>query len=327
MKASAKANSNIAFVKYWGKRDTKLIIPTNPSISMTMEGLTTHTTIEFSSEYTENEVVLNGKGQSGKSLEKISTQVERIKKLANCALNYKLVSKNNFPTAAGMASSASGFAALSTAAAAALGLELDRKELSILSRRGSGSACRSVHGGYVEWLMGDSNDTSYANQIADENHLDIRNIIAVVAAGEKKISSRVGMQTTIDTCPLYKARLEAVKQTYKDVREGILEKDFTKIGKAAELDMLIMHATMMTTVPSLLYWAPATVAVLHAVYDMREEGLEAYSTIDAGPNVHVLTLPKNEKEVTKRLESIAGVESLIHTKPGKGAELVSEGLF
>jgi len=326
MKASATANSNIAFVKYWGKSDAKLFLPTNPSISMTMDALRTHTTIEFSREH-KNEIILNDVAQTGKSLEKITAHIERIKSLAKCELPYKMMSDNNFPTAAGLASSASGFAALTIAASSALGLDLDGRQLSIISRQGSGSSCRSIFGGYVEWLEGNSSETSYANQIADENHLDIRNVIAIVDADEKKISSRAGMATTIATCPLHKARLEAVKQTYNDVREGILERDFTKIGKASEFDMLIMHATMMTTRPALIYWAPGTVSILHAVDDWRAEGLEAYCTIDAGPNVHVLTLPEHEREVEKRLREIHGVRDILKTRPGSAATVVKEEQF
>lgn len=326
MKSSAVANSNIAFVKYWGKRDTQLMTPMNSSISMTMDGLQTHTTIEFAKDLG-NDVLLNGKKEDGKSLEKIVTHIQRIKALASSDLPFRMESENNFPTAAGLASSASGFAALTVAAADALGLELDGRQLSILSRQGSGSSCRSIFGGYVEWHAGDSSESSYAEQIADEDYFEIRNLIAIVDAAEKKISSRAGMATTVENCPLYGARLDAVQQTLKDMRRGILEKDFSLTGATTEFDMYLMHATMMTTRPALLYWAPGTVSILRAVGDWRNEGLEAYCTIDAGPNVHVLTLPENQREVEKRLGGIQGVSDIIKTRPGKGAQVVKEGLF
>ncbi len=326
MKASAKANSNIALVKYWGKRDYSLKTPLNSSISMTMEGLTTHTTIEFS-EGGGGSVALNGKEQSGKSLEKIAAHIDLLQSKAGTDLDYRMESENSFPTAAGLASSASGFAALTVAAAEALGLELDGKELSILSRQGSGSSCRSIFGGFVEWLAADKSEESYARQIADQDHLDVRNLIAIVDAEEKKTSSRAGMAATVETCPLHPCRMEAVEGTFREVRKAVLEGDFTRMGEAAEFDMLLMHATMMTTKPPLIYWAPATLSVLRAVMDWREEGLEAYSTIDAGPNVHVLTLPENEKETRERLEGIDGVKRVIATKSGDGARVVKEALF
>ena len=158
MKASAIAHSNIAFVKYWGKKDPKKFIPTRSNISMTLDALTSTTTIEFSNDFEKDAIIINGKEQVGKPFEKAVRHIDTIRKFANANEKVKIMSENNFPTAAGMASSASGFAAMTVAANEALQLGLNEKQMSILSRQGSGSSCRSIKGGFVEWHTGNTSE-------------------------------------------------------------------------------------------------------------------------------------------------------------------------
>ncbi|MFZ3077938.1 MAG: diphosphomevalonate decarboxylase [Candidatus Aenigmatarchaeota archaeon] len=327
MKCTAIANSNIALIKYWGKANDRLFLPTNSSLSMTLGGLNSHTTVDFSADYEEDTVNIDGKNMDGEKREKVVRHLNLIRSIANSKLNAKVVSRNNFPSAAGMASSASGFAALTVAACASLGMNLDKKQVSILSRQGSGSSCRSIYGGYVEWIKGKQNEDSYALQLADENYFDIRDIIAIVEQEEKKVSSRAGMTETIKTCPLYSSRVNAAEENLIKIKKAIKEKNFGEIGKISEFDCLLMHATMLTTLPSLIYWSPETIRIIKTVQSWREESLEAYFTIDAGPNVHILSLPENVKEIEGRLRELEGVRNIMSCKIGGDAKITEEHLF
>ncbi|MBU0953494.1 MAG: diphosphomevalonate decarboxylase [Nanoarchaeota archaeon] len=329
MKATAIANANIALIKYWGKRDADLMLPNNGSLSMTVDGLHTKTTVEFG-DFEADTLTMNGESVEGKELDQVIKHLDLVRGMANINKKAKVASENSFPTAAGLASSASGFAALSVAAAKAAGLDLDEKQLSILSRRGSGSASRSVGAGFIEWLKGEQadGDDSYGKQVATPDHWPaFRMIVAITATGEKKIKSRAGMSQTIKTSPMYQGWLDTVPADLDVVRQGIRDKDFTKVGETAERNGLKMHATMITTIPTILYWNPTTIAIMHAIQDWRDEGLESYFTMDAGPQVKVFCLEKDVPELQKRLQEIPGVRETIIGKPGQAARLVEEHLF
>jgi diphosphomevalonate decarboxylase len=329
MKATAIANANIALVKYWGKRNKELILPQNGNISMTCDGMTTKTTVEFSNKYKEHTVIINDE-EFKKDEKDIHGHLDRICKLADIKQHARVVSESNFPVAAGLASSASGFAALTVAAAAAVGLKLSLRELSILTRQGSGSACRSIFGGFVEWYRGERADglDSYAESIVDKNYWpDFRMITTIVEVKKKPVTSRAGMAQTVETCPYYKGWLKTVDDDLKLVKEGIKERNFEKVAQTAEFNCLKMHATMITTKPPIIYWIPATIEIIHAIHRMREGGIPVYFTIDAGPNVKVLCLEKHEKEVNKRLQELEGVIKTIICKPGEEAKLTNHHLF
>lgn len=333
MKASAIANANIALVKYWGKRNKELMLPNNGSISMTTEGLCAHTTVEFDEKYTQDQLVLNGneiKPGTEDYDDYVGKFLSVVRQISGTNLKVKIVSNNNFPTASGLASSAAGFAALAAAVSKALNLPMDAKNLSILARRGSGSATRSVLGGFVEWKRGEKEDgsDSYAEQIVDENFWpEFRMIICVTSKKEKKVKSRAGMAQTVKTSPMYKAWLETVDNDLETVRKAILEKDFTTVGKTAEENCLKMHATMITTKPPIIYWNAGTMEIIHAVMDWRDEGLESYFTIDAGPQVKIMCLEKDVNEIVKRVKQFSHIEDVIITKPGSGVKIVDDHLF
>jgi len=331
MKASAVANSNIALVKYWGKRDERLILPQNGSISMTTEGMSTHTTVEFDSRYRRDVIILNGKElEESETKEEIVRQMGNIRNHAGSKERAKVMSFNNFPTGAGLASSAGGIAALTAAACEALGLRLNGKELSILARLGSGSACRSIYGGFVEWLRGSREDgkDSYAKQLAAETHWpDFRMVVAVTSKREKKVRSRMGMKASVETSAFYKGWLDSVEEDLDSVRKGILKKDFREVGETAEHNCLKMHSIMLAAKPSILYWLPSTVEIMRNVHEWRENGLECYFTIDAGPQVKLICLEKDIPAIQERLKSIKGVEDMIFTKPGQGAGVTEDHLF
>lgn len=328
-KTTAIANANIALVKYWGKRNKELILPYNGSISMTLDGLFTTTTVEFSGKYKEDLIIINDE-ELKKDEKDILGHLDRIRKMAGIKDKAKVVSQSNFPVAAGLASSASGLAALTLAATKVAGLDLDKKELSILARQGSGSSCRSIYGGFVEWLKGEKEDgsDSYAQQIADKNYWpEFRMIVTILSKEKKEIGSRAGMAQTVETCPYYDGWLKTIEEDLKNVREGILAKDFSKVGLQAEYNCLKMHALMMTTKPAIIYWRPATIEIIQNVISWRQKGLECYFTIDAGPNVKVLCLAKDEKEINQRLLKLKGVIKTIIAKPGDEAKIIDKHLF
>jgi len=329
MKATAIANANIALVKYWGKRDEKSILPYNGSISMTCNGLFTITTLEFSKEYKKDRIVINDE-ELRKDEKDIMGQIERIRKMAGIREKTKIVSESNFPVAAGLASSASGLAALTLAATKAVGLNLNQKELSVLTRRGSGSACRSIFGGFVEWLRGEKEDgsDSYTKQIVDKNYWpDFRMITTIVTEIKKKVGSRAGMAQTVETCPYYESWLKTVNQDLDIIREGILKRDFRTVGLQAEYNCLKMHALMMTTNPPIIYWIPATMEIIQNVIAWREKGLECYFTIDAGPQVKIICLEKDIPKIKGKLKNIKGIKKIIVCKPGDGTKIINKHLF
>jgi diphosphomevalonate decarboxylase len=230
-------------------------------------------------------------------------------------------SRNEFPAGAGLASSASGFAALAVAASAAAGLSLSQADLSRLARRGSGSACRSVPGGFVEWTAGDDDRSSYAYSIAPAEHWDLHDVVALIDLGHKAVGSTEG-HAVADTSPLQAARIASVANRLEKARAAVLNRDFASLAEVVELDSLMMHAVMITSSPVLMYWQPATIAVMQAVSEWRRGGLPACTTIDAGPNVHVLCPANASTEVARRLSRMAGVKRVVKTHAGGPARLL-----
>jgi diphosphomevalonate decarboxylase len=318
--ASAIAHPNIAFIKYWGNRDPDLRIPTNGSISMNLAGLHTRTQVTFDPRLEADQLAINGAEISGDGLRRVSRFLEQVRRMAGLELYARVVSSNNFPTGAGIASSASAFAALSLAASIAAGLELSTAELSRLARTGSGSASRSVPAGFVEWLAG-QDDSSYAVSIAPPEHWDLVDCIAIVSQTHKQTGSTAGHRLA-GTSPLQTARVSDAALRLERCRQAILARDFAAFAEVVELDSNLMHAVMMTSTPSLLYWQPATLAVMHAVRAWRDQGLPACYTIDAGPNVHVLCPGSYADEVSNRLAQIYGVQKVLKAGPGGPAHLV-----
>ncbi|NUN11163.1 diphosphomevalonate decarboxylase [Candidatus Micrarchaeota archaeon] len=330
---TCEATANIAVVKYWGKRDDKLILPTNSSLSFTMdEQLRTRTSVAFDSSFKEDEFWLNGKKMdlTDKETAERLQQIDVIRKKAGITTKAKIVSLNCFPTAAGFASSAAGLAALACAASKAAGLNLSPSELSILARLGSGSACRSVDGGFVEWKMGSKTDgsDSIAVQIAPASHWpELRNVIAVVDAGKKKVSSRAGMKQTIATSVLYPARLQYVPKLIEEMKKAVLAKDFAKFGELTMRESSNMHAVMLDTWPSITYLNDYSKEIMYAVqeFNASKGSIKAAYTFDAGPNAHVYTTADQVEEVVKLLSRIEGVTKTMVCKVGEGPKYLNQG--
>ena len=319
--STAIAHPNIAFIKYWGNKDHTLRIPTNNSISMNLDGLETRTIVTFDEKLSADTLQLNGEQLSGPALKRVNAFLEHVRELASNIGYAQVISENNFPTGAGIASSASAFAALALAASDAAGLNLKESQLSALARQGSGSASRSIPAGYVEWEAGDMHENSVAHSIAAPDHWALSDCIAVVSQSHKHTGSTQGHEIA-DTSPLQSARIADAPRRLDICRTALLERDFSTFSEIVELDNNLMHAVMMTSTPQLMYWQPATLAVIHAVKSWRAEGLEVCYTIDAGPNVHVICPSEIQPQVEEQLVELEGVIEVITAQPGGPARLV-----
>ncbi|MDP3982789.1 MAG: diphosphomevalonate decarboxylase [bacterium] len=326
MKATATAPANIAFIKYWGKKDEKLRLPETGSISMSLDKCLTTTTVEFADSHKADSFVLDREIVVGKEAARVFKQLDRLRSLAGSTSKAKVVSQNNFPKGTGIASSASGFAALTVATASALGLVLSEKELSIYARLGSGSACRSIPEGIVEWLEGDSNETSYAHSLYPVDYWNLRDVLAIVSSSEKKVGSSRG-HTLGKKSIFHEARVKAVYKLILQIKEAIKDKDIHKMGEILEADCIYMHAVMMSSTPALFYWNAGTMNVIHKTIELRGQGIPVYFTIDAGPNVHLITEEKYVEQVSTAISKIQGVQSTIINKPAKGARITENHLF
>ena len=319
--ATAVACANIAFIKYWGNRDHDLRIPVNGSFSMNLDGLFAKTEVVFNENLEEDKLILNEENVSGAGLARVSQILDEVREAVGIKLKAKVMSENNFPTGAGIASSAAAFAALALAASKAAGLDLDEPALSRLARHGSGSACRSIPGGFTEWTDGETDEDSYSFSIAPPEHWDLVDCVAVTSSGHKNIGSTQGHRIA-ETSPLQAARIADAPRRIDICRKAILERDFESFASVVEKDSDLMHAVMMTSNPALFYWNPATIRVMQSVRDWRAQGLPVFYTIDAGPNVHVITLKENMDEVAQKLESLEGVEKVLTATVGGAARLL-----
>ncbi|MFN2290864.1 MAG: diphosphomevalonate decarboxylase [Anaerolineae bacterium] len=324
-KATAVANPNIAFIKYWGKADEALNLPANPSLSMNLAGLTTVTTVAFRAGQSSDMITIDGQRATGEARERVVAHLDRVRALAGIGDRAWVDSRSDFPAGTGLASSSSGFAALSLAASRAAGLRLVESDLSRLARQASGSACRSVPAGFCLW-QGDTDRDSYARQVAPPSHWALYDVVAVVSQKHKAVGSHAG-HALAPTSPLHGARLALVPELLATVRAAIADRDLAALGDAAERDALTMHGVMMTSRPSLIYCLPPTLAVMHAVRGWRQAGLAVYFTLDAGPNVHCLCEAQDAAAVSERLRNLPGVLDVLVSGPGEGVRLVEYHLF
>jgi diphosphomevalonate decarboxylase len=319
--ATGVACANIAFIKYWGNRDNALRLPSNSSISMNLDGLFTRTTVSFQPSLPFDELIINGHEVTGKGLDRVSYILDLVRKMANINERAEVTSENNFPAGAGIASSAAAFAALAVAGSKAAGLDLTEPELSVLARRGSGSASRSIPAGFVEWQMGQREEDSFAFSIAPVEHWNLVDCVAIVNSSHKKTGSTEG-HAIAGTSPLQNARVADAPRRIEICRNAILKKDFEAFANIIEHDSDMMHSVMMTSNPPLMYWQSATVEIFHQVREWRASGLPVSYTVDAGANVHVLCLGEYAKEVEKRLREIPGVSNVLVAGVGGAAKVV-----
>jgi diphosphomevalonate decarboxylase len=324
------AHANIAFVKYWGNHDARLRMPLNDSLSMNLASLTTETTVQFDEALENDELTLGGEAADDRTRERVSMQLDRIRAAAKIEARARVASRNNFPMAAGLASSASAFAALTLAGTRAAGLELSERMLSILARQGSGSAARSIPAGFVEWIAAtnttSTSDQSYARQIMPPDAWDLHDVIAIVSDDAKTVGSSEG-HVAAQSSPFLGERLSRLPIRYHRVRRELLGKNLKGMGPDIEAEAIELHVLAMTSRPPIFYWAPGTVRVMDAVRGWRRDGLTAYFTLDAGPNVHVFVQETDAQNVAERLGNLDEVKQVLISGPGEGARLSEEDLF
>jgi diphosphomevalonate decarboxylase len=323
--ATAVAGTNIALVKYWGKRDEALNLPATGSLSLTLDRLGTRTRVAFDGGAGDSDrVTLDGAPAAPKFAARATTFLDRVRARAGIDARATVETVNSVPTASGLASSASGFAALALAAARAAGLDLSLVELSELARQGSGSAARSIFGGFAEMSRGTRPDgrDAVAHALDAGAGWDVRLVVAITAAGEKTIGSTAAMARTASTSPYYQAWVDGVDADLAAARAAIAARDLNALGAVAERSALRMHASAMAADPPILYWNAATVAAIGAVKALRDRGTAAFFTIDAGPHVKVLCAAADAEAVAAALGQTQGVLRTLIAAPGPGARVL-----
>lgn len=321
-RATARANANIAFIKYWGNRDDALRLPSNPSLSMNLDGLFTETTVTWDAGAPSDSLILNDQPDTGPALARVVRHLDALRTRLGLDGHAHVVSANNFPTGAGIASSASSFAALTVAAVAAAGASLSERELTTLARLGSGSASRSVPTGFVEWFAADRHEDSYAESIAAPDYWDLVDVIAVVSRQHKDVGSTAG-HASAHTSELQPTRVATASERLAACKTALLERDFATFAEIVERDSNLMHAVMMTSQPPLFYWQPASLDVMASVRRWRADGVQVCYTLDAGPNVHCICVRNDAETVRAALADMSDVEEVRVAGPGGPATILS----
>lgn len=316
--ARAVAHSNIALVKYWGKLDRGRNLPAVPSLSLTLDALYTTTRVELCPGLERDEATLDGAPLTGPALNRIVEHLDRLRAIAGETARARVESVNTVPTAAGLASSASGFAALTVAGSRAFGLDLDPAAHSALARQGSASAARSIFGGWAALRVG----AESAEPVAGT--LDVRLLVVVTSAGPKAIGSTQAMLHTAATSPYYSAWTASSPAIFDRAVAALNAGDFSALGSAMEQSTLMMHASMFAADPAVVYFKPATLAVIERVKELRAGGNEAYFTMDAGPHVKVLTPRADATSAARALREVAGVNGVIECTAGPAAREISD---
>jgi diphosphomevalonate decarboxylase len=330
-RATFVAPSNIAFLKYWGTRDRIRTLPYHPSISMTLSECVSRCTVEHLPQARRSEVLVrdgenNWEPASQEFSADILTHLERLLRWAEESGAFRVATENSFPTGAGIASSASGFAALTLATAAALERPLDSAEASRLARlSGSGSAARSVLGGYVEWPAA-GEEEGVAGQLAPATHWALSDVVAIVSAEPKAISSRQGHRRA-PSSPYFERRLGLIPERLETIRRAILERRVGALGPLLEEEAIDLHLIAMSSKPPIFYWRPGTLSVLQRARELQNDNVPAFATIDAGPNVHVICPSEHEREVAAAMEAVEGVHSVIRDRVGEGPRETDRHLF
>jgi diphosphomevalonate decarboxylase len=319
-KAKAIAHPNIALAKYWGKQPFGKNLPSVPSLSITLAGMATTTVVELDPKLEADELSLDGEATGGRPLTRVSDLLDRVANGERA--RARVESGNDFPTAAGLASSASAFAALAVAANAALGAGKSAAELSDIARQVSASSGRSLFGGFVVLPAGvEGQDVLSAEPLAPSDHWDLELVVAVTTEGKKDVGSTEGMIRTAETSPLYDGWIGGAPAIFETIREAVLACDLERLGPAVEQSALTMHASALAAAPGLLYWNGVTLEAMHAVRRLRAEGCLAFFTIDAGPHVKVICRSADRPRVSEALAAVPGVRRTIEAKPGAGARV------
>lgn len=310
MTRTARAYTNIALIKYWGKKNKQLKLPYTNSLSLTLDRFYTDTKATII-DSDKDVVYLNNQLLDDTQNKRILNYLETIRNFYSFTDHFQIDTVNHVPTSAGFASSASGFAALAASINETKQLDLNRQELSILARNGSGSASRSIYGGFVEWQAGHDNESSFAVPIDETPEIDLALLSVVINKHSKKISSTVGMENSVKSSPFYPNWVTLVSSEIKEIKQAIAQKDLQKIGEISEHNAMSMHALTLSADPSFTYFAPETIRIIQLIQELRRKGLFAYATIDAGPNVKIIctkeSLPKVQTYIEQQLSDVTTV--------------------
>jgi diphosphomevalonate decarboxylase len=318
--SQAEAFANIALIKYWGKQERPGNYPAVPSLSLTLSGLRTTTTVTLDDELTEDVVTLDSVPAVGRPRERIVKMLDTFRERTRRNTFARVESQNEFPTAAGLASSSSGFAALACAANASFSAGLSVDEQSSLARAASASAARSLYGGFVTLEAG----AESAMPLAPAGFWDLVLLVAVTATGKKAIGSTEAMNLTRSTSPYYPTWVDYAPRLFERAKQAVLARDLEVLGAAMEQSTLMMHATMHTASPAILYQTPATIAVMKEIHALRARGTLAFFTMDAGPHVKVLCASSDAVQVRACLRQIDGVRDVLRATPGNPAHIVAQ---
>lgn len=319
---TARAHTNIALLKYWGKADTNLIIPTTTSISLTLNEFYTDTTVWFDEQLTADDITLNNVSLQGRGYEKVTRFMDLVRDRANQHQFVHVHSINHVPTAAGLASSASAFAALAGAASAAVGLSLEPADLSRLARRGSGSASRSIFGGFAQWDRGHDDQTSVAHALTETVDWPIQLLTLIVNDQPKKIDSRGGMQNARANSPFYQQWVDMANAQVPAMQAAINNHDLVTLGTLAEANALQMHAQNMVANPPFTYLTDVSWLIIETVKALRATGIPVYATMDAGPNVKLISQPADTEKIMAALRQVLPEIQVTVATPGPGIQIV-----
>jgi len=318
--STAIAHPNFALIKYWGKSNIVSNIPAMDSLAITINTMKSETRVSFPDYLEQDAWILNGMEQV--SLGQIKAPYDYLKKISSTDQPILIESTNNFPTAAGLASSASGVASLVTALDSALETKLSSQEMVEAAILGSGSAARSLFSGFVHLEV--SNDNLKCATLLETDEWPLNVIVCVTSTNEKTISSRQGMEISKTTSPMYNDWVNNHHEDIKLAIQAIEARDFHQLGKITEHNCLKMHKVMKTSNPSIDYWNPATHVCVKNVKNMQKKGFPVFFTIDAGPQVKIICEPDVTKDVISFIENLPGIHSIIESSLGKGARTIDE---
>lgn len=333
MLKSALSHPNKALVIYWGNENDMLRTPTRSSLSVTLQGINhpldyivSLRTIGASER---DKIIIDGIEDKGEIRSHFIYHLNAMRRYTGFKEKLEVTTRTSFPVGSGLAGSAASASALAEAFAGLIGKTEDTRLKSIMARRGSGSASRSVFGGFVMWQKGNSDDSSYATQLFNESHWDLRNVIAMVSSTPKKIRSIEGMKLSKRTCPaeIYSEFVSVANHHIEGISTAVLERDIGKLGALYEKENYLFRQVCLKTTPPLDYWTKVTDNILNKVANLRNDGVPAYAGTDAGPNVHVFTQPNYVERVIRTIQEAEGILDIIHCRVGKGSHLIEEHLI
>jgi len=325
MRATAVAHPNIALVKYWGKQDSRRNLPAVGSLSITLDALRTRTRVVFDDRLDADVVTLDGE-RGGAPGERAAACLQRFRARTGVQAHARVESDSNFPVAAGLASSASGFAALVAAADAAAGTGLDRQALARLAGAASGSAARSLYGGFVRLDVPAAGETDISlTPLAEPDDWPLHVVIAITDPGPKPVGSTAAMLASEATSPYYRAWVAGQHQDLDEAAEAVAGRDFDRLAAVSEYSCLKMHALTLSSRPGIVYWKPATLACLQAVRELRAAGYGTFFTVDAGPQVKAVCLPRDAEAVAGALAAVPGVTGILRAGLGAAPEITESG--